>query len=112
MTISASSPASRAAHATACAWLPAEIEITPRARSSSVSSAIRFSAPRTLNEPVRWKSSALKCASAPSRSESVAERSSGVRWTRPAIVSRGALDVVDRDHARETTRARYAEAGR
>ncbi len=76
-------PSSRDAHATACAWLPAEIVITPRLFSSSPSADSVLRTPRTLNEPVRWKSSAFRCASAPSRSESVAERSSGVRWTRP-----------------------------
>src|SRR6266567_1071847 len=83
MTTSASMPSSADAYASACAWLPAEIEITPRAFSSSVSVASLFSTPRGLNAPVRWRSSALKCTGTPTRSESVRELSIGVRWTRP-----------------------------
>jgi hypothetical protein len=37
--------------------LPALIAITPRCFSSVVRLEILFSAPRALNEPVRWKSS-------------------------------------------------------
>jgi hypothetical protein len=70
--------------------LPAEIEITPRAFSSSVSVASLFRTPRGLNEPVRWKSSALKRASPPVCFESVAERRSGVRCRRPSMRSRAA----------------------
>src|SRR6266550_2604606 len=53
--------------------------MTPRFFSSSVSVASLFSTPRGLKEPVRWKSSALNRMSAPTWSESVAERSSGER---------------------------------
>ena len=60
MTTSASIPSSAEAYASACAWLPAEIEITPRRFSSSVSDASFVSTPRGLNEPVRWSSSALR----------------------------------------------------
>ena len=49
------------AYASACAWLPAEMEITPRAFSSSLSVESLFSTPRGLKAPVRWRSSALKC---------------------------------------------------
>ena len=53
-------PSVAAAHASAWAWLPAETLITPRSRSSGVSDRILLSAPRALNEPVRWNSSALR----------------------------------------------------
>src|SRR5215471_4965539 len=55
----ARTPASRAAHATAWPWLPALAATTPAARSSSPRNAIRLTAPRTLNEPVRWRFSAF-----------------------------------------------------
>src|SRR5204862_4970140 len=82
MTTSASTPSSAAAHATACAWLPAEMVITPRSRSSDVSALILLSAPRSLNEPVRWNSSHLRCAP---RS---GEYRVGVWTTAPPIASR------------------------
>ena len=52
----------RRANATAWAWLPALIAITPRALSSALRLLILLSAPRTLKEPVRWKSSHLRRA--------------------------------------------------
>src|SRR5581483_4009465 len=88
MTTSASSPSSRAPQATAWAWLPAEIEMTPRSFSAGESAASFASTPRTLKEPVRWNSSALRNASAPSRSDSVLERRSGVRCRRPPAAAR------------------------
>src|SRR5438105_12095327 len=88
MTTSASIPSTAAAYASACAWLPAEIEMTPRCFSSSESVESLFRTPRGLNEPVRWRSSALKDTSAPTRSERVRELSVGVRCTRPAMRSR------------------------
>src|ERR671937_669268 len=90
MTTSASMPSTAAAYASACAWFPAEIEITPRRFSSSESVASLFRTPRGLNEPVRWKSSALKATSTPARSERVREPSIGVRCSRPAIRPRAA----------------------
>ena len=53
-------PRSRAAHATAAAWLPAETVTSPRARSASDSDRTLLSAPRGLNEPVFWKLSHLR----------------------------------------------------
>ena len=53
-------PSVAAAHASACAWFPAETLITPASRSAGESARTLFSAPRALNEPVRWKSSALR----------------------------------------------------
>ena len=88
ITTSASIPSTAEANASAWAWLPAEIEITPRAFSSALSVASRLRTPRGLNAPVRWKSSALKRTSAPVCSESVREPSIGVRCRRPAIRSR------------------------
>ncbi len=91
ITISASTPYSRAASASACAWLPAEIAITPRRRSSSVSAATRLNAPRALNAPTRWNSSAFSQTGAPTISDSVLDDSTGVSWTSPRTVSRAAL---------------------
>src|SRR5207248_8060049 len=90
ITTSASIPSTADAYASAPAWLPAEIEITPRRFSSSESVASLFRTPRGLNEPVRWKSSALKETSTPARSERVREPSIGVRCSRPAIRPRAA----------------------
>jgi hypothetical protein len=88
MTTSASSPSNADAYASACAWLPAEMEMRPRCFSSSDSVASLFSTPRGLKEPVRCSSSALKRTSAPTFFESVADESSGVRWSRPPMRSR------------------------
>src|SRR5919108_4733320 len=86
MTSSASIPSEAAAQASACAWLPAEIPITPRAFSSPESDASLFSTPRGLNEPVRWKSSAFRWTGAATRAARVAELKTGVRCRRPRIV--------------------------
>ena len=59
MTTRQSIPSGAAPQASAWAWFPAEIPITPRAFSSGVSDASLFSTPRALNEPVFWKSSAF-----------------------------------------------------
>ena len=53
--------------------LPAEQAAIPAARSSADSLDIRKSAPRTLNEPVIWRFSSLRCTSPPTTSESVYE---------------------------------------
>ena len=63
--------ASRAAHATAWPWLPALAATTPARRSSSASVAIVLYAPRILNEPVRWRFSALRKTWRPLRREKV-----------------------------------------
>ena len=65
MKIVAWIPASRAAQATACAWFPALTATTPAARSSSVRVATQLTAPRILNEPVRWRFSAFSHTSRP-----------------------------------------------
>jgi hypothetical protein len=66
-------PASRAAQATACAWLPALAATTPAARSTSSRVASLLTAPRILNEPVRWRFSAFNCTGRPASRESVSE---------------------------------------
>ena len=90
MSTRASTPSSRAASASAWAWLPAEIVIVPSSRSSGVRARSRLNAPRGLNAPIRWKSSALSQTGAPQRAASVADVSTGVRCTRPAIASAAA----------------------
>src|SRR5579885_410969 len=82
MTTSASISSAAAANATACAWLPALIAITPRRFSSAVSVLSLFSAPRDLKLPVRWKSSHL------SRAPIVRLERSGVRGRRSPMVER------------------------
>ena len=89
-------PSTADAYASACAWLPAEIEITPRAFSSSVSVASLFSTPRGLNEPVRWRSSALKWTR---HADALGERARGEH--RRAVQATGdplarPVDVVER----------------
>ena len=86
MKIVAATPSARHTSATAIAWLPAEIVVTPRARSSAVMASTRFVAPRSLNEPPRWNSSALISTSCPARADRAGDGSSGVRTTRPASV--------------------------
>src|SRR5215212_6448596 len=86
MTSRASSPSRAAAQATAWAWFPAEIAITPLSRSTAVSDASFVSTPRGLNEPVFWNSSAFSETPGPS----VWELKTGVRCSRPAIASRAA----------------------
>jgi hypothetical protein len=73
MNTVARAPASRAAQATAWPWLPALAATTPAARSASVSVPIVLTAPRTLNEPVRWRFSALSSTRRPVRRENVSE---------------------------------------
>jgi hypothetical protein len=74
MKMRARAPTSRAAHATACPWLPALAATTPAARSASLSREMRLYAPRTLNEPVRCRFSAFRCTSRPARRDSVSDR--------------------------------------
>src|SRR5690349_23772022 len=83
-------PTSRAAHATAWPWFPALAATTPAARSSAVSVEIRLYAPRILNEPVRWRFSALSCTSRPASCESVSEAYTGVTRATPSRRARAA----------------------
>ena len=80
-------PRERAATATAWAWLPALAATTPAASSSALRAAIRFWAPRSLNDPVRCRFSALSRTGAPTRSEISPAEVTGVILTRPRIVS-------------------------
>src|SRR5919106_3217756 len=79
MTTTARTPSRAAASATPCAWFPAEEQTTPRARSSSDNRSSFTSGPRSLYEPVLWKSSALRRTSKPVSSDSSREVRSGVR---------------------------------
>src|SRR5436305_11554909 len=45
---------------------------------------MRLYAPRTLNEPVRWRFSALSCTSRPTSFDSVSERETGVTRATPS----------------------------
>src|SRR5690606_16601822 len=60
-------PSRPAPYARACAWLPAEMVMRPRARSSAVRRRNRLKTPRTLNEPVLWRHSALRDTRTPAR---------------------------------------------
>jgi len=78
-------PISRAANATACAWLPALAATTPRRSASSGSRAIALKAPRALKEPVSCRLSAFSSTRVPTRRESSPAGTSGVSRTRPEI---------------------------
>src|SRR5579864_2049081 len=69
MKMRACAPISRAAHATACPWLPA------LAATTSLASRVemRLYAPRILNEPVRWRFSVLSRTSRPTSRENVSD---------------------------------------
>ena len=72
-------PTAWAAYAIAAAALPALIVTMPFARCSGERLANANTAPRGLNEPVRWNDSAFRKAVAPMRSPSVRLVSMGVR---------------------------------
>src|SRR3954449_6448382 len=88
MKIVALTPASRAAQATACPWLPALAATTPARRSASESVAILLTAPRILNEPVRCRFSAFSETSRPMIRESVSVVSTGVTRAMPSSRTR------------------------
>jgi hypothetical protein len=81
MRIVALAPCSRAASASAWAWLPEETEQTPSGRCA----ATALQAPRNLKAPARWRFSAFSTSDAPARASSVRERSSGVRCATPSM---------------------------
>src|SRR5579883_640277 len=83
-------PSSRAAQATAWPWLPALAATTPAARSSGPSSESMLTAPRILNEPVRWRFSAFRTTSRPTSRESEAEPNTGVTCAWPPMRPRAA----------------------
>ena len=73
ITTVAEAPSRPLANATPCAWLPALAATTPCARSASDSRAILVYAPRTLNDPVRWRFSHFRYTGPPACSESTRE---------------------------------------
>jgi hypothetical protein len=77
MKTSQRTPSSRAACASAWAWLPALAATTPFAQPSPRRCTFA-AAPRTLNEPVRWRFSAFSATGTPRRSVSVADGRTGV----------------------------------
>src|SRR4051812_40338657 len=87
MKTSHGTPRTRAAWASAHAWLPALPAVTPRAQPSPRAASL-FSAPRTLNDPVRWRFSALSATAAPVRSLSVSDGSTGVSFATSATAAR------------------------
>src|SRR3954468_18713300 len=87
MKTSHGTPRTRAAWASAHAWLPALPAVTPRAQPSPRAASL-FSAPRTLNDPVRWRFSAFSATAAPVRSLSVSDGSTGVRFATSAMATR------------------------
>jgi hypothetical protein len=90
MNTVARTPASRAAQATACPWFPALAATTPARRSLADSAAILFSAPRTLNEPVRWRFSAFSHTGRSQRRVSVSDRKAGVTRATPSTTFQAA----------------------
>src|SRR5436190_2542137 len=88
MKIRAGAPSSRAAHATACPWLPALAATTPAARCSGSRLESLTYAPRTLNEPVRCRFSALRLTGRPASRDSVSDGKTGVTRATPSSRSR------------------------
>src|SRR3954454_13708690 len=76
-------PSIWAASATPWAWLPALAATTPAAFSSADRRDIRKYAPRILNEPVRWRFSALIITGPPASAESHRDSSMGVYTETP-----------------------------
>jgi hypothetical protein len=96
MKTSQRTPSARAACASAWAWLPALAATTPPAQPSP-RRRILTAVPRTLNEPVRCRLSALSSIGAPSRSVSVADGSTGVGRATPGDQLARLRDVRGRD---------------
>src|SRR5579871_4566057 len=102
-------PSSRAAHATACPWLPALAAMTPAAVCSGVKVVMQLTAPRILNDPVRWRFSAFRKQVRPVSRRSDSDVETGVRRTWRSIRSRaasmsasvGAVFVVNVEHLTE-----------
>ena len=87
-------PRAAAAAASPCAWLPADAATTPFAQPASPSAASFAAAPRTLNEPVRWRFSAFSTTVPPARSEIVRVDSTGVRLATRSTSGRAAAIVA------------------
>jgi hypothetical protein len=83
MTTVTSMPRSFPWYARASAWLPADAATTPLAQPFSPSAASFADAPRTLNEPVRWRFSAFRTTVPPACSEIVRVERTGVRRATP-----------------------------
>ena len=95
MRIVARAPCSRAASASAWAWLPEETVHTPSGRSA----ATALKAPRNLKAPARWRFSALSARRPDPRVERA--RAQQRRAVRDAVEARGGrVHVVDRDRQR------------
>src|SRR2546421_4554467 len=107
----AGAPSSRAAHATAWPWLPALAATTPAASSSGSRLESFVYAPRTLNEPVRCRFSALRLPGLAASRDSVSEGKTGVTRATPASRSRArsisgrpgavVVAIVDPEHLLE-----------
>src|SRR4051812_30867650 len=87
MNTSHRTPRVRAACAHAQPWLPALPAVTPRAQRSPRAASL-FSAPRILNDPVRWRFSAFRTTAALVESLSVCDGSTGVWRTTSATAAR------------------------
>jgi hypothetical protein len=87
ITMCAGMPRSRAASASAAAWLPEECVATPRRASSSESDATALQAPRNLNAPTFCRFSHLKNTRAPARSSTLRLVRTGVLWACGAMRS-------------------------
>ena len=108
MWTSQGTPRTRAANASACAWLPALPATTPSA-ACGPSAASLLSAPRILNEPVRCSASALTRTSPPARSLSVSDGRTGVWRATSRTASRAAATSsaeTERGHAPTEPRRR------
>src|SRR5262245_5387246 len=101
MTITAGIPSRAAWYATAWAWLPALMAITPRRRSSADSDRSLLSAPRSLNDAVNWRFSNLRKTCAPVSRDSVRLSTHGVCSTalamRPAAARTSSIDTASRE---------------
>jgi hypothetical protein len=80
-------PSSRAAYAAPSAALPALTVMRPASSASRESVRTRFSAPRSLNDPVCWRHSAFATTGPPASRSSASDRRTGVRTTRPRSAS-------------------------
>jgi len=100
-----------------CAWLPADIAMTPRRRSSSLNAESFTNAPRSLNEFVTCRFSYLTKTSAPVRPESFGAASIGVRSAAPASMRRAVstsarVIVIDRLRVPAQLRSSQRAVGR
>src|SRR6185437_6031118 len=101
ITMVAAMPSRLAWRATAWAWLPADIAMTPERRSAGESRASRLAAPRSLKAPVGCRFSSLSTTSAPVARDRASLWIVGLRSTRPAMraaaASTSASAIMQRD---------------